>query len=663
MGRYRKLSLILLAALLIGALVIVGFERGLFERYLSAPLKSSLTVEIDESFLPSHPKDTDSVYEQHVRIAGTTSIPSRVKLLLNENTIGPVDTDSSNRFDFSYVTLRPGVNKLRVIGESVVGWRELESYDYLRLHYEPVRPSVPVLFPSASIVNSPRLTIRGAADPAINAVVKVEKLQPASGPGSVMNPNPPTAPMTQEYPRTTDNEGRFDVEIQLPEEGVYKIFTLAKNSKDQTSDSSNILEVKYDKGFYPNLELRNRSTSISIGYREVRTEMEATLPSGDPMAIDLITGKLTPIEFVINVFGVLTINDAFAFADLTPETKPLITFGEGRTTIRFTSNVESEYAGMLPSFSGPLKIERFSAWEGPDDTLKLSVRDYGLRYVSPLPSTLSGDEAVWVGDKAEQAFQDGIKAELSSDPSVNPLRLLQLTPLVFLPRLASQIFGVFQDALSVIPMLWFIWLLQEKRVPLEASQISTLQKTTNRLVVWACLPIIYGAVMSNWGGSLIDSLDLEFLIPDFLNVAMWVGYFASLLLVIAAIALLFLTACWFRRFCAAFWVMVLMKAFFKAWLAVTVFIIFLYFLGQLEFHYFELLTTAIVAPLLLLFFRDVGKGIKAIRSGRDTTSGIKLGTGEWLMLLFFPCYSPIRAKTPSWRFSIRLRGKRFNPRW
>jgi|GEM_PF-3392363 len=631
MKRFLKISLIVILPLAAGALIWLAIEKQFFQRYILQPYQSELTLDVSLKKMDYRSIPTDKgdvvVYEQHIKVSGTTSLPAHIKLLLNDNTAAEVDADQMY-FEFDPVTLRPGANTLSIEAEAIVNWRKVSKFERVDLRYEPIKPSSPILLAAAATVAEPKVEINGLADPSIDVSITLEKLSDKPRADSEPQPSPAASPEATALAVRADDDGRFQGVISLPEEGDYKIGAHALNGELQVSDSSNFLQVKYDKGFYPKLEPIKRSTTISIDYRQTKVELEATLPKDDPRVTGLLSGNVTAPEFIDKVFGYLIINNTYLLADFPPETVPVYALHDKTTTVKLVSSPTSGSNDSLPAFRGTIEIRTSSLKAGPNDSLQLRVRGYNLHSVSPQPSMLSGDDATWLQGDAELALNNGVKAELRSDVADHPLRLFQLTPLAIPYSWVVVLCNLVRELFPLIPVIWFLWLLKKEKSKLgsDANWTSDYENVPQRLMVWMLIPVVMGPAMALANG-------LEKLVPDG-SLGIFKYYFPELLGVGGATLLFLAIFLWFRRSKGGFWLWLLSKRLFQAWLIVAVFFGIMFAMERLGFYAYGILTVAILGPALILFLKDATRWTKTMFIADDEIAVAELGRWARLVLLF-----------------------------
>jgi hypothetical protein len=613
----KKLLLAFFIIAIAGSLTWGAWRSGWIETYIVAPLHTPLTVQIS-------PQPASVTYEQHIKLTGSTSIPSHIKVQQNSNTVAETNTEDTFSFD---INLRPGTNDLVVTATTTIGWHDLEATGRALINYESLKPSAPILMPYAAQVNSPQIHLKGEADPEIEVNIIAEKLTPASGQNS---PSQPQGNSTQPALRSVattwaDADGTFKADLQLADEGTYRITALALNNQKKESYSSNALELNYDKNFYPKLQRTTRSTEISIGYREVKTNLEVKLPNDDPLVTGLITGKVSNPEFISNVFGYLVINEQSILGDIGTNSSPTYEIGNTVTTVKFSA-LENGSNLVLPSYSGTLKIERLLGRTTAADNLKLTIKDYELRSIAPLPSTLSGNEATWVGDEAAQANRAGVSIELSSAPSADPLRVLQLTPRAVLSRRTALILDVVRNALSTIPFIWFFWLLRRKNGAEPVIETHPFETTTARLMTVTLIPVVLHAATSNW------SVFLPLLFRRLTDTEV-PFYLDGLILTVIAFALILVIARWLRPPFARCAFTILGKTLLKAWLAVSLMFVFLFVIYRFGVSGYVVLTMIVAAPVLTWFLAKFFRWTRLMLAPPATTDIVKLRKREWFLLI------------------------------
>ncbi len=607
--------LILVAIVTAAAIGVWAQATNFFQSYISDPLDADLVLNVDE--VP------EAVYERHINLSGRTSLPSHIKVKLNDYSYTEANTDGNFNFDIS---LHSGVNRIQVIANSVVGWREMEQQTYLRTIYAPPKPSVPVLFPQPAIVNSATIHVRGEADPSGELTVRIEKLSVPSEPAQPKLPTDQSNEPSQTLMLFPDESGSFGADIKFSEEGSYRITAQASNQKNEQSYVSNALDVRYDKSYYHEDPPVKTSAFIAIGYREVKTDLEATLPNEDPLVSSLVTGKLTTPEFVLAVFGYWTINDQGILDDVTFDSTPLYVVGNKFTTVKLSSIGTSSNIS-LPAFAGTLKINRLFLHSANDNRITLNVKDYRLHSLSPPPSSFSGNEAIWLGEHIPEMSRDGITAQLSSDLSADPLRLLQLTPRALFPNTVAKILELLRDSLPAISLIWFLWLLRKSKYNPSTGESLPFETTTHRLLILTLIPVAWRAASLNWGISVASNYVVSLHNSDFRF------YIDNLITAVLAITVVFIIAFWFRRWFPGFALTTLTKNLLKAALLVALLFAFLLGVNQFGIAGYQSLTMLVVTPVFVVFLWGVARWIKRMLKSDPSIADVRLNTRQRIVLL------------------------------
>ena len=513
--------------------LFLSFKLGLYETLIKDPLNADLHVALDTEKLGNRSPDSNSdwvreVTEQRVNITGSTTTPSEVRLTLNGSTVGKTYTDHADAFSFSNVALREGRNRVEVIAERHVLWRQISANSSLYLNYSPPTQSAPSLI--------------------------------------------------------------------------------------------------------------SKSTYVEIGNREFKVNLEATMSRDNPIAQDIVTGKITAQQFIEQVFGYVFINDYFIINDLT-ETIPTFTSSETAITISLSSKSPTQVSRILSPFGGQLNIRELGTSNrspvAGTDTFTLKVlKDYDIKSVNPVPFELKEGQAKWVS-AGNEILPGGIQVQLSANPWISPLRLFQITPSEILPDVATRIARVLADMLVATPILWLLWLSinYKTAMGLDNRTARQLSITTKSLLVLCLVPIAINltfqltAYLSSYFNELVR------LIPEvqFPVEAIFPAITAIQLALLSAA--LFISLYWFRK---RPWVQILL-AFFgsmgRAEVLVASVFVFAFLVDGLGVRNYRFFIGAVFTLFCFTLIKRAIKWLKAALDASPDPSAVKLGKFKTAMLL------------------------------
>ena len=446
----RRLLILATAVAIVGLVVIAArFSLRLFG---PVPIRTALDISVDR---PPSEVTTKPV----ITLAGHTGGPAYVELTRNDTLLATTST-TDDRFRFDDIPLLPGNNTLQFSAKPFYG-DPPRGVDVVNIKREPASPAPPILNPLPATIDRPNFVIGGVTHPNESVVATVERIvdgQPVSN-----------APIT--HAAEANNDGKFEINFTLNEAGDYRATAVAMNTDHAMSSNSAPVAFHFDPFLVPPAAAsapipehkKQRKATIFMSHKALTITVEVTLAKNDPAVLELMKDHGDIEDFVDRIFH-LTFNGVF-YSGLFKGSAPQITLTDKTATVIAASNPQRPIRAVMPVFDGEVIISGAAGFPLADDRdcLTVVIADYTVKALSPQPSNLANNQAVWLGDPTANT-EPMVKVALTYNPFSSPrsfFRLLQLGSPSLGPYPVSVIPVIWYGLLSLVPLLWLMCVAQQ----------------------------------------------------------------------------------------------------------------------------------------------------------------------------------------------------------
>jgi len=391
---------------------------------------------------------------------------SRVTLFIDDARFGSQVAGPDHRFVFRSVRVWPGTREIAIVAR--LPTEPASTARSLTVHtFEPAQPNTPRFSGFPKVTGISLLTLRGTADPGVHVLL--------AGIGNVL------------HRARADSEGKFTLEVLLPEPGKHSLTLRARNRNKVLSFPSAPEVVEYDPRLAAGEGSVKATLELRISHKELYPRAVIELPKEDQRAVDLIAGQSTSEDFLTEIFGDYTLDGLSLFPSYFRDSSPAIEISGGTAT--FVIQGQRRSNERLPTTSGEIEIERAKWRTGERHALLLEFQDYTVQTMQPAPQTWGKGTAEWeIDGRGNQKMRIGVDYNpFRSTRSF--LRLLRLSPSSFLVYPASAFVGAFQALLLALPILWLLTLAQRWSRSTGASLVSYVASLSRRLLAFSLIAL------------------------------------------------------------------------------------------------------------------------------------------------------------------------------
>ncbi len=244
------------------------------------------------------------------------------------------------------------------------------------------------------------------------------------------------------------------------------------------------------QGAAPSPVALSRLLTINLSYRSFTISVEAHLSRGDPRAIEVVGGGTSLTTWFQRTFGSVSVGD-FPVEYLFSSVPPQLTISPTQVLIKATSDSVREPLGQklavkFTDFTGNTVHPFPSPFE--NDQVSLSVRDYSVLSLEPIPTEYASHVVSWSGTQLSREVDIG----LSYSGPGRLLDILQSQPDFWLPDPWRGIFSLvvaLYVALPAIVVAWIAIRVRSEVQPVSARATATVEQVAT---VWAAVAIAYG---------------------------------------------------------------------------------------------------------------------------------------------------------------------------
>ncbi|HXM35141.1 MAG TPA: DUF6185 family protein, partial [Pyrinomonadaceae bacterium] len=152
--------------------------------------------------------------------------------------------------------------------------------------------------------------------------------------------------------------------------------------------------------------------------------------------------------------------------------------------------------------------------QGPNDSLEVVINDYTTQAYLPVPTLIQYPSAIWTGARELVDWDQTVRLSLSFNPTKNPrslFRFVSLSPYQLFGYKISSVLSLLTCALYAIPILWFLFLLNEHTyLPwIDRDYLKALKRISKFLLALTLLPgiersafVLAGLIFQRWRPAL-----------------------------------------------------------------------------------------------------------------------------------------------------------------